>query len=297
MTPVRDVVYTWVDGNCPDYQSLCQVYSEQPRDLNPERYRDLELLKYSLRSVEMYAPWLENLHLLTLRPQVPTWLNLEHPNLYLHHHDELCDSPEILPTFNCNVIESFLHRLPIDSEHFLYMNDDFLFGRETELADFLTVDGRIRLLGTLWGERWASRCREKSWLSLGLIEHTPLLIAKRYWEAMLEARPEALQKTRKHRFRQDHDLKMDKLYRIYLAGLAADEVEIVPAYQLLRYHRFQKLTNLLWWQRIQLAFLRWLQPKFYCFNDDLRDNPNPSVMALVRNYLDEAYPRPSRFEI
>ncbi len=73
-------------------------------------------------------------------------------------------------------------------------------------------------------------------------------------------------------------------------------MEVVPALQLLRYHRFQKLTNRFWWQRLQLAFLRWLKPKFYCFNDDLGEQPDLRVVALVRAYLDETYPRPSRFE-
>ncbi|MCA9776832.1 MAG: hypothetical protein KC800_08955 [Candidatus Eremiobacteraeota bacterium] len=291
-----DVVYTWVDWNDVEYQKVCARYAGEPEDLNPERFRDpFNFMKYSLRSLEMYAPWVRNVYLFTRRPQAPDWINLEHPRLKLVHHDQLFDDPEYLPTFNCNVIESFFHRMP-SAQHLMYMNDDFLFGRPTEKTDFLTADGRVRLMGTLFGERMAFRNREKSKLSLGLIEHTPILMYLPYWQAMLEELPELVHETRTHRFRQDDDLKMDKLYRIYLAGPVRDRVEVVPIYELLRYHRFHKITNKYWWQKLQVAYLRWLQPKFYCLNDDMRDDPDPRVVSLVQQFLKDSYPNPSSFE-
>ncbi len=51
-----DVVYTWVDGAAPGYAELLGRYAQSGHDLNPNRYRDnLDLLKYSLRSLERYA--------------------------------------------------------------------------------------------------------------------------------------------------------------------------------------------------------------------------------------------------
>lgn len=295
--PPIDVVYTWVDWSDMEYQKICASYADEPYDLNPERFRDsFSLLKYSLRSLEMYAPWTDKVYLLTRRPQAPGWLNLEHPRLRLIHHDELWQEPEYLPTFNCNVIESFFHRIP-SSPHLLYLNDDFFFGRPTSSTDFLTQEGRVRLMGTLFGERFPSRNREKSAISLGLIEHTPLMIYLPYWQAMLEEHPELLHQTRTHRFRKDEDLKMDKLYRLYLAGPVRHEVEVVPIHRLLRYHRFHKITNRYWWQRLQIAFLRYLKPKFYCLNDDMKDQPNPRVVELIQNFLEKSYPSPSSFEL
>lgn len=292
-----DVIYTWVDWADLDYQKLCNRYAGLPDDLNPERFRDpFELLRYSLRSLEMYAPWVGDIYLFTGRPQAPDWLNLDHPKIKLRHHDEAFENPSHLPTFNCNVIESYMHRLPT-SDYLMYMNDDFLFGRSTQATDFVTSDGRVRLMGTLWGERMPFRRREKSLLSLGLIEHTPILIYKPYWRAMLQERPVEVEETRRHRFRQDDDLKMDKLYRIFLAGQTHEEVEIVPIWELLRYHRFHKMTNNYWWQKFQFALLNWVDPKFYCLNDDLGDNPGDKVVALIRDFLATRYPEPSSFEL
>ena len=48
-----DIVYTWVDGDEPEYIDTLNEYAEIKRDLNPERYRDgFNILKYSLRSLE-----------------------------------------------------------------------------------------------------------------------------------------------------------------------------------------------------------------------------------------------------
>ena len=77
-----DVVYTWVDGDTPGYAELLRQYARRQLDLNPNRFRDnLDILKYSLRSLERYAPWIRKLYLVTARPQVPRWLDLEAPEL------------------------------------------------------------------------------------------------------------------------------------------------------------------------------------------------------------------------
>ncbi|MEC4894067.1 MAG: Stealth CR1 domain-containing protein [Oscillatoria sp. PMC 1051.18] len=293
-----DVVYTWVNGNCPTYQQLCRQYSENKKDLNPERYRDrYSLLKYSLRSLEKYVPWINNIYLFTCRPQVPEWLNSHHPQVKIIHHDRVIDS-EYLPTFNCNVIETYLHKIPSTSDYLLYLNDDFLFGNYTTKSDFITPDGKIKVLGTLFGEKLGFRVYENKGelISLGLIEHTPLLIYKPHWEAMLKTRPQEVRETRKHKFRTDWDLQMDKLYRYFLRSHQAKNTEVVPIYQLLRYHRFHKIMNNFPSQKRKLEKLKKMQPKFYCLNDDQRDNPNLQVVELVQTFLDSYYPNPSQFE-
>ncbi|MEC4986847.1 MAG: Stealth CR1 domain-containing protein [Oscillatoria sp. PMC 1068.18] len=293
-----DAVYTWVNGNCPTYQQLCRQYSENQKDLNPERYRDqYSLLMYSLRSLEKYVPWINNIYLFTCRPQVPEWLNLNHPQIKIVHHDQVIDS-EYLPTFNCNVIETYLHKIPFSADYLLYLNDDFLFGNQTTKSDFITPDGRIKVLGTLFGEKLGFRVYENKGelISLGLIEHTPLLIYKPYWEAMLKTRLDEVKATRKNKFRTDRDLQMDKLYRYFLRSHQAKNTEVVPIYQLLRYHRFHKIINNFSSQKSKLEKLKKMQPKFYCLNDDQRDNPNPQVVELVQNFLDSYYPCPSQFE-
>ena len=123
-----DLVYTWVTGKDDQFIEEWRSFAETPKDVNPERFRDLyDLLKYSLRSVEKYLPWFNKIYLVTKKPQVPVWLNTHHPKIEIVHHDQIMDA-DILPTFNPNVIESYLHKIPGLEEHFLYINDDFLFG-------------------------------------------------------------------------------------------------------------------------------------------------------------------------
>lgn len=293
-----DAVYTWVDGNCPEYQTLVRQYATDARDLNPERFRDLYgMLRYSLRSLEAYAPWIRHVHFVTLRPQAPEWLDTDHPRVRLVHHDEIFDAPEYLPTFNANVIESYLHRVPTDADYLLYLNDDYLFGSPTTLADFLTPDGRIRVYGTFFGEALAARVYQKGFLkSMGWAEHNPLLIHPAAWEAMLQSRPEELHRMRQRRFRSPEDPWPDKWYRYFLLRQSRFPRQAVPALQSRRYHRLHQIKNDPEAQRRGLAVLDKVRPRFYCLNDDQGLAPDPTVTAMVRDFLARWYPRPSQFE-
>lgn len=289
-----DVVYTWVDGARPDYRTLLQDYSSAPVDLNPERYRDVyEMLRYSLRSVARYAPWIRRIFLFTCRPHVPEWLNLDHPDVHLHHHDEIFEDPGILPTFSCNGIETQLHRLPC-SDPFLYMNDDYLFGAPVDREYLCDARGRIAVFGTLLGERFPWRIRDAG-LSLGFTEHTPLWVVKRHWEASQQRFPEDLARTLRNRFRQPADLRMERLYRYYLLAHTRER-KVVPFWQARHDVWFHKITNDLAAEQAKFARLRQRGRKLLCFNDDQRDNPNPEVVRLVRDYLAQSYPEPSPWE-
>jgi hypothetical protein len=130
-----DVVYTWVDGSDPAWiarkaAAWTQVRAGDRHDFaaNAGRYASHDELRYSLRSLEMYADWVRNVYIVT-DDQVPTWLNLGHPKVRLVSHRELFGQAGTLPSFNSHAIESRLHHLSGLAEHFLYLNDDVLFGR------------------------------------------------------------------------------------------------------------------------------------------------------------------------
>lgn len=290
-----DVVYTWVDGSRPDYQALLRQYSEEPVDLNPERYRDVyQMLRYSLRSLAKFAsPWIGKIYLLTARPQVPDWLNTEHPDVHLVHHDEIFEPKDILPTFSCNVIETQLHHLPC-SDPFLYMNDDYLFGDTIPREYLCNQHGEIAVFGTLLGERLPWRIRDAG-LSLGFTEHTPLWIVKRHWEAAQKLHPLDLLRTLHNRFRQPQDLRMERLYRYYLLTYTQQRT-VVPFWQARRDVWFQKIKNDPLEERAKLQKLEQRRRKLLCFNDDQRDDPNQEVVAMIQDYLQRSYPDPSPWE-
>lgn len=297
--PAIDLVYTWVNGGDPDYQAQCRRYAGASSDLNPERYRDTyATLKYSLRSVEKYTPWIRNIYLLTARPQRPEWLNVDHPYIHLIHHDEIIDDT-FLPTFNSHTIESYLHRIPSPSDYLLYVCDDFLFGRPVEQTEYLTEDGRIRLHGTLFGERLKFRIcnRLPRLFSFGFMEHIPVFIYKPFWENMLSFFGEAVERTRRHKFRDERDVWMDRLYRYYALKHHRAGTQVVPAYELLTYHRFHKIVNHYGRQEKGIRRLQRIRPKFYCLNDDQGAHPDEQVVQLISRFLDEYYPDKSSFEI
>lgn len=46
-----------------------------------------------------------------------------------------------LPTYSSPAIESHLHRIPGLADHFIYLNDDVMFGDEVWPEDFYTHQG------------------------------------------------------------------------------------------------------------------------------------------------------------
>ncbi|MEQ6167141.1 MULTISPECIES: Stealth CR1 domain-containing protein [unclassified Ekhidna] len=293
-----DLVYTWVDGNDLEYQKLVNKYYEKPLDLNPERYRDLfDLMKYSLRSVEKFAPWINHIYIFTCRPQKPDWLNIDHPKISVVHHDEVFDEQDV-PTFNYNVIESYIHKIPGLSDDFIYLNDDFLFGNEVHPQDFYTKDGKVLIHGTLFGENlgWRIYNKKNDIVGLGLIEHSPLLIRKEWWQGMQDARQELIKEIKSHKFREDTDVMTYKLYRWYTLKHQSKYCRPIKLPELLKIHSFHKITNNLKKQKRAFKWLEKKQPKFYCLNDDQGKNPNQKVVAIVQEFLHRMYPDKSGYE-
>ncbi|RLP85335.1 glycosyltransferase [Micromonospora sp. BL4] len=129
-----DVVYTWVDGDDPQWRAAKdRVLAELGREPlaaadGSARFRDRDELRYSLRSIDMYAPWVRNIYVVTAG-QTPTWLDTDHPRVAVVDHRELFGGRGTLPTFNSHAIESQLHHIDGLAEHFIYFNDDFFLGR------------------------------------------------------------------------------------------------------------------------------------------------------------------------
>ena len=76
-----DMVFSWVDGSSTDFQrqraAQMAEYVVGEGDDGPARYRHVDELRYALRSVHMYAPWVRRIFIATDSP-APAWL-LDHP--------------------------------------------------------------------------------------------------------------------------------------------------------------------------------------------------------------------------
>uniref|UniRef100_A0A182P6I9 LNR domain-containing protein n=1 Tax=Anopheles epiroticus TaxID=199890 RepID=A0A182P6I9_9DIPT len=142
---VIDVVYTWVNGSDPHFLEQLSRYSPT-RD--NARYDDKNELRYSLRSLEKYAPWLGNVYIVT-NGQVPCWLNLENPRVRIVPHADIADGDTALPTFSSASIETFIHRIPGLSRRFLYLNDDIFLGAPLQPDDLQTLAEGVKVF-TAW---------------------------------------------------------------------------------------------------------------------------------------------------
>ena len=127
-----DMVYLWCDGNDKAFRERKNVFfnlGNQTFDKKAnedKRSFDNEELRYSLRSLEQNAPWINHVYIVTDR-QTPKWLNLNYDKVSIIDHSEILPS-NIMPCFNSSVIEFFLAFIPELSEKFLYGNDDTFFG-------------------------------------------------------------------------------------------------------------------------------------------------------------------------
>ncbi|WP_374203285.1 stealth family protein [Streptomyces sp. ST2-7A] len=141
-----DAVYTWVDGADPEWLARRALHAGETyhaEAANAARYLSRDELRYSLRSLHQYAPWIRHVYLVTDR-QVPSWLNTDHPGLTVVDHREIFSDTSLLPTFNSHAIESQLHHIEGLAEHFLYLNDDVFFGRLTVPQHFFLGNGLTR---------------------------------------------------------------------------------------------------------------------------------------------------------
>ncbi|KAI4487528.1 hypothetical protein M0804_005677 [Polistes exclamans] len=145
-----DVVYTWVNGSDPHFlKSLQKHIPITDSNTVSSRFSDKDELRYSLRSLEMYAPWVRHVYIVT-NGQIPSWLDMDNPRMTLVTHDDIFLDKSHLPTFSSPAIESHIHRIPGISDKFLYFNDDVMLGAEVWPEDFITQAGGQKVYLAWW---------------------------------------------------------------------------------------------------------------------------------------------------
>lgn len=223
-----DVVYTWVDGGDPAWaQSRLEALGEATgaavtrESSGLARFTDHNELRFSMRSVHLFAPWVRQIYLVTAG-QRPGWLE-DHPKVQLVDHREIL--PEsALPTFNSHAIETSLHRIPGLAEQWIYLNDDVFFGRPVRPEQFFSGSGQPYVFPNPIGvgdpalslktEPW----RRAAWNNRALLEeafglinptamrHTPHPQRRGVVEEMESRFPAAFAQTRQAPFRSEADI-------------------------------------------------------------------------------------------
>lgn len=135
-----DIVITYVNGLDPVWQRDYEQHTDQP--IEEKRFRDWGTLQYLFRGIAENMPFVRKVHLVVSHEsQVPEWVNREEVHIVLHKD---IIPAEFLPVFNCNPIETFLHRIADLDEEYLYFNDDIFPMLPCKKSDFFS-DGKCYL--------------------------------------------------------------------------------------------------------------------------------------------------------
>jgi hypothetical protein len=307
-----DVVYTWVDGSDPRWlEKRARAEAEEKGlEFHPEatmasRFADHEELRYSLRSLEYFAPWVRNIYLVT-DDQVPAWLDTDHPRIRLVDHRDIFTDPSNLPTFNSNAIISSLHHIEGLSEHYLFMNDDFFLGRWVTPDLFFTPSGLAKVspannrrpFGPARVEEGPhfnlSRnirelLRERFGITVSrAIKHTPYPQLRSVHDRMEEEFAEVYAATTSHRFRHHDDIVADQLFHYY-AQITGSAVRAALRYNYFNIKDSAEIRRLDLMQRTR-------DRDVFCLNDAPTEGVEPIDDAVITRFLENYFPMPSSFE-
>jgi hypothetical protein len=133
-----DMVFTYCDGTDPKFIEEKKLFLKKKDKVNntPIRFLNIGEITYSVRSVLKFIPWINMIYIITNKQIPPVELN---PKIKIIDHTEIIPK-KYLPTFNSDVIESFIHNIPELSEIFLYNNDDMMHTSYVDISDIIHGD-------------------------------------------------------------------------------------------------------------------------------------------------------------
>ena len=306
-----DLVYLWVDGSDPAWRvkhNACIGQTEEKSTTNCEgRYADNDELKYSLRSVEWYAPWIRRIFIVTDN-QVPVWLVTTNPKIKIVDHTEIMPAVS-LPCFNSRLVEHCLYKIPGLAEHFLYANDDMFINKPVSPSTFFAADGLpiIRFNRSLLRNLYLA-FKEK-FLGIPLksyvhaIRNSAELVKKKYgiyyngkthhnidaylrsdYQHVAEVFKEEIAATLSNHVRSTNDVQRNIYSYVPLAEKRGHLLYVTQKTSF-RFH-IQKESH--------YRKLKKYNPTFFCMNDS--EYATDADRQRVTEFLAERFPEKSRFE-
>nr|WP_201749131.1 stealth family protein [Micromonospora acroterricola] len=306
-----DVVYTWVDGADPAWLRRRAEVAGVPyhaEAASAARFLSRDELRYSLRSLHLFAPWVRHVYLVT-DDQVPAWLDQSAPGLRVVSHREIFTDPTVLPTYNSHAIESQLHHIDGLAEHFLYFNDDVFLGTEALPQDFFLANGISRFFPSpalvppgppsaedipssaagknnraLIAERFGTVLTQK-------MKHMPHALRRSVLQEIEQTFPERFHRTAASQFRSMDDLSVASSLHHYYAFHTG---RAVPGN--LRY-TIAELSHPDTPARLAHLLAR-RDRQVFCLNDAFSvEQDLAAQLALLTPFLDTYFPVPSPWEL
>lgn len=327
-----DMVYLWCDGNDPEFIRRKNEYiSDEDKKIvkvsGDVRFWDNEELRYSLRSLEKYAPWINHVYIITDR-QIPYWLNTDYDKVTIIDHSQIMP-PKCIPCFNSNVIEYFLPFVPNLSEIFLYSNDDMFFCAPVTPEDFVennkplmrlikphmelnSIKKKLRsILGRMGVKKykdnvdtvvnaWDLVKKEHGRIDKLVIHHNIDVYSKSAYLATLAKFEPLFNQTNQYRFRNPHCIHriifaLDAVY----SGKAT--YKIVKGFDglskafvgLQRQKVFSYMGKEYHTDKIKKV-IKNNAPKLFCMNAS--DKATKEMKIAAKKFMEELFPEPSKFE-
>ncbi len=306
-----DIVYSWVDGSDPEFRArragmLAQVVVGEGDDADA-RIRQIDELKYALRSVHKNAPWIRRIFIAT-DSRVPHWLADDPKVTIVRAQDHFSDTSG-LPVFNSHAVECQLQHIEGLSEHFLYSNDDMFFARPVRPSMFFTPGGISRFIeadtriGPGGNNERRSGFENAARVNRALLskrfghiitrhlEHTPVPLRRSVLLEMEREFGADFARTRASRFRAATDISVtNSLYHYYalLTGRAVpQEAARVRYVDTTGYAGLALLDGLARRRKVD----------FFCLNDgSFPEVPEAERVRVVSQFLEGYFPDPAPWE-
>lgn len=304
-----DYVFSWVNSDDPVWQD--SIASYRPRTetdaTSPGRWRAKNDLKYALRSIERFAPWVRNVIVFT-DCSPPDWLDLEQNGIRWVYFTEVFEERH-LPTFNSHAIEAYVHKIPGLSEHFIYSCDDYFLARHTRKEDFFLSNGsprvRLELFGMVNGPvregqpaylnaaRNSAECifRDFGKYPTQLHTHSPQSLRRSILEEMERRYETEIEHTRASKFRGINDVVMTGFFFAHYAISCGRAVAADTPTRLIKHnHNFEERMR-----SIELQITVGGESEFLsiCLNDGLGSHLNQEWDEAADKFLNSIFPHRS----
>jgi hypothetical protein len=312
------IVYSWVNGSEANYQKQRIAAGGKT---GGSRDRDSGELRYSLRSLEQHLPWwCGKLYLVSPGAQFPHWLNVNHPRFELVDQNSLLPDPQQW-TFNTNAIEPWLYKIPGLSDMFIYMNDDYFFGRSVDPAHLFSEEGGARFFfeaNIIKPNFEVDEPQKKIWLAsvyntdhaldsvygqyrVGprhFLKHAPFIFYQYAYEEIHRDFKEEIDQTMQHPFRHQEDVTFPLLHHYYVMqkGYKCCDLpfELASVEEMEHDAVLFVLDDDLVKTKNHLQTLTKNKPRFFTLNDKFS---SAAIGTEIRNFLEKTFPQPSSFEL
>lgn len=298
-----DVVYTWVDHRDPKWRELIGKYRNL-EEIEWDRYTSIDELRYSLRTIAAFAPWVRKIFIVT-NCTPPAWFR-PHLGVEFVAHEQIFPSDlDCLPTFSSHAIESCLAHVPGLAEHFVYFNDDVFLGMPASKRLFFAANGcsvsYLEPYGMVIGEvnaenpdylNAAINGRELIRARFGYVptqlhRHAPHALRRTVLLDMERDFPQDFERVRTSRFRQVTDISVTSFLYHHYAFQKREAIRGSASACLVNQKRYERELS---------RILDGRKYRFFCVNDGGDSSGSPSYVAAKAAFLQTFMPYPAPWE-